>query len=181
MKINILIFAVIIGVGLTITFWLDQQAVQNTEFETLPNIELNLLNGETAQLGDFTDKPIIVHFWATWCAPCIIEYPELMEMAHKNQNGINVITVAVQDSSENIDNFLKKNKIKIPPNVTQAIDKNWEIAKTVFGTTRLPESFLISPSQEIIKRHNGAVENWAQTPWIKEFNDLQPDNTVDNK
>jgi len=173
MKINIFIITAILLGGIIVTLLIDKQSVKETNHRNLPDIEFTLLDGTKKNLSEFNDKPVIVHFWATWCAPCIIEYPNLMKMAKKQKNDVFVITVAVQNDEDQVNSFFQKNKISTIPNVAIALDKNWRISKSIFGTTKLPESFLISRKQEIIKRHNGPVENWVQMPWINKFNDLQ--------
>ncbi|MCO5144525.1 MAG: TlpA family protein disulfide reductase, partial [Oligoflexia bacterium] len=51
------------------------------------------------QLSEHKSKAIFVHFWATWCGPCLSELPELLSMADKwKQEGIILIAVAVDQS-----------------------------------------------------------------------------------
>ncbi len=181
MKINIAIILIIIIGGIAITLFFDQKTTRTTHYQSLPNIEFNLLDNKTVFLHDFNESAIIVHFWATWCAPCLVEIPSLFEMAQENEENIQIIAVAVQDSPKKIQSFFEKTTFKIPKNVHIALDPDWQIAKLIFNTTRLPESFLISPNQEIIDRHNGAVKNWVKMPWVRDFNRLQVNNYVDKK
>jgi len=181
MKVNSILLLAVVGLGIAVTAWLDSKNIEQTSYKKIPDIEFQLLDGSKTSLAQLSDKPIIIHFWATWCAPCVVEYPDLVKMATNKINDVNVITIAVQNNPKDILQFFKKNNINIPENVSIALDPNWQIAKNIFKTSRLPESFLLSRKQEIIKRHNGVVDNWDQSPWIKEFNRLQLDNFVDNK
>ncbi|MFT4799366.1 MAG: thiol-disulfide isomerase/thioredoxin [Candidatus Azotimanducaceae bacterium] len=51
------------------------------------------VEGNGISLAELQSKPLIVNYWATWCAPCIKEIPELNELAEKHANEINVIGV----------------------------------------------------------------------------------------
>ena len=47
---------------------------------TPPPLNLTTLSGEKISLTDFSDKTIVLNFWATWCAPCLKEIPSLLEL-----------------------------------------------------------------------------------------------------
>ncbi len=179
MKINIIIITIIIIGGVATTFFLDKKTTMQTQYQTLPNIEFDLLENKNIFLNNFDHGAVIIHFWATWCAPCLVEIPSLFKMAKENKDSVQIIAVAVQDSPEKIQAFFDRTKVQVPNNVHIAQDPDWKIAKSIFNTTRLPESFLVSSNQEIIGRHNGAIENWGKMPWVKDFNRLQVDNYVD--
>lgn len=71
-------------------------------------------NGQTQPLSQWKNKALIVNFWATWCAPCVDEMPELSELqteiAPKN---IHIIGIGI-DSTSNIAQFASKYKIAYP-------------------------------------------------------------------
>lgn len=100
---EILIFIVLVGVftnGLSYYKSLD--------------LNKNKLNMMTMKLLDGTNyimprnKPILVHFWATWCPTCKLEAPNIEKISKDYE----VITIAVQSGSkENIQNYLKKHKL----------------------------------------------------------------------
>lgn len=47
---------------------------------TPPPLNVTTLSGEKISLIDFSDKTIVLNFWATWCAPCLKEIPSLLEL-----------------------------------------------------------------------------------------------------
>ncbi len=47
---------------------------------TPPPLNVTTLSGEKISLTDFSDKTIVLNFWATWCAPCLKEIPSLLEL-----------------------------------------------------------------------------------------------------
>src|SRR3954471_19761714 len=70
--------------------------------------------GQSESLSQWKGKPLVVNFWATWCAPCVQEMPELSalqtEVANKN---IQILGIGI-DSPENIAEFSSKYKISYP-------------------------------------------------------------------
>ena len=75
---------------------------------------LNDLAGKPQPLAQWKGKPLLVNFWASWCAPCVQEMPELSELAAKDGGKhFNVIGIGI-DSPSNLVEFTKKVKISYP-------------------------------------------------------------------
>lgn len=75
---------------------------------------LNDLSGKPQALSQWKGKPLLVNFWASWCAPCVSEMPELSELAAKDGGKrFNVIGIGI-DSPTNLAEFAKKIKISYP-------------------------------------------------------------------
>jgi thiol-disulfide isomerase/thioredoxin len=56
-------------------------------------------------------RPVVVNFWATWCAPCVKEFPDLVALARDRQD-VTVISISIDDESERaaVDAFVAKQK-----------------------------------------------------------------------
>jgi thiol-disulfide isomerase/thioredoxin len=56
-------------------------------------------------------KPVVVNFWATWCAPCVKEFPDLVALARERKD-VAVISISIDDESEHpeVDAFVAKQK-----------------------------------------------------------------------
>src|SRR5687767_7203166 len=64
--------------------------------------------GQQHPLAQFKGKPMVVNFWATWCAPCVQEMPELSQLAaDQKASGLSVIGIGI-DSPAKIAEFAKK-------------------------------------------------------------------------
>lgn len=113
-------------------------------------------------LASFRGKPLIVHFWATWCGPCLLELPELIAAASSwRTKGYSVITVAVDDSWATVEKFLQQNpKLKgLTETTALVLDPESKLA-TSFGSSRFPETFLINDQMLIDNKLVGAQ------PWL---------------
>ena len=69
-------------------------AVNTNLAQSLPSIELPDLRGELRNLDEWSSKPMVINFWATWCAPCLREIPLLKNFRNENSN-FNLIGIAV--------------------------------------------------------------------------------------
>jgi thiol-disulfide isomerase/thioredoxin len=95
----------------------------------------------------------LVHFWATWCPPCIEEAPALDRLTHDlaAPGRLAVVRIAVVDSPDRVRAFLKGNDEDV------LFDGNWNIAHR-FGTEQIPETYIIVRGK-VVKKFDG-VANW---------------------
>ena len=82
--------------------------------DKLPDITLANLEGKPTALASFAGRPLMVNFWATWCAPCRREIPLLnkIRMQRKSQNA-EIVGIAV-DFKDEVLAFVKKTPISYP-------------------------------------------------------------------
>ena len=82
--------------------------------DTLPDITLADRDGKPTKLASFGGRPLMVNFWATWCAPCRREIPLLNKIRteRKGQNG-EIVGIAV-DFKEDVLEFVKKTPLNYP-------------------------------------------------------------------
>lgn len=70
------------------------------------------LQGVQVPLSTYAGRPLVVNFWATWCAPCVKEMPDLDALAQKYPD-THVVGVAI-DTLPNIERFLQKVQVSYP-------------------------------------------------------------------
>ncbi len=116
------------------------------------NFELHQLRG----------YPVILHFWATWCGPCLQELPELIEIAKKRRlEGMNFVAVAVNDKWDTIETFFQRHPhlAAMKDYMVIVIDPHSNLANS-YGSSRFPETFLINDQMVIDNKFVGAQ------PWM---------------
>jgi thiol-disulfide isomerase/thioredoxin len=65
-----------------------------------PDFDLPTLDGQRMKLSDFRGKAVLLNFWATWCSPCKIEMPWLVELQKQyGKDGLVVLGVAMDDTA----------------------------------------------------------------------------------
>lgn len=114
---------------------------------TLPDLETGRPHPLRAALGD---KPTLVNIFASWCAPCEIEHPVLVEL--KSQ-GVRVVGVAYKDAPENTKAFLSRLG---DPFAARFVDRDGR-AGIELGVTGVPETYLVAPDGTILAKHTGPL------------------------
>jgi thiol-disulfide isomerase/thioredoxin len=96
---------------------------------------------------------VVVNFWATWCAPCLQEMPELSAL-HAMRGNVEVVGLAYEDIElEEMQGFLKQHPVAYPI----AIIDTYNPPKD-FATPRgLPMTYLIAPDGKVAKQFLGPV------------------------
>jgi len=118
---------------------------------------MNDLAGKSQALSQWKGKPLLVNFWAPWCAPCVQEMPELSEMAAKEGGKrFNVIGIGI-DSPSNLAEFAKKTKVSYPLYVggMSGTDLSRELGNANGG---LPFTVLIGPDGQVRKTYLGRLK-----------------------
>jgi thiol-disulfide isomerase/thioredoxin len=112
-------------------------------------------------------RPFYIHFWATWCAPCEVELPELLELSSKLP-GFDFYLVAVNDDWSKINKSLSKYKNNWPKNAYVYLDNiNEHLDK--FGTARVPETFVFNSNLEYLKKYIGP-QTWTNPRFLEQAN-----------
>jgi thiol-disulfide isomerase/thioredoxin len=114
-----------------------------------PDFTLEKLNGGNLKLSDLRGKAVLLNFWATWCGPCKIETPWLVEMQNQYGNqGLQVVGVAMDDSGKDeISKFAKDMGVNYPVLLGKEA-----VGDEYGGVPALPESFFIGRDGKIVDR-----------------------------
>jgi len=105
-----------------------------------PDFELETLAGETIRLSDFAGKPVLVNFWATWCAPCRAEFPDFQEASIDNADKLVIIGInnTAADQPELVDDFVAEMGATFPI----VLDQDGKVSDT-YQIRGLPTSIFI--------------------------------------
>lgn len=71
---------------------------------SLNQVEVQDLKGQKVELTDYIGKPLVVNYWATWCKPCIEEFPHFNEIKGEMENEVNFLMIS-DESIEKITKF----------------------------------------------------------------------------
>jgi thiol-disulfide isomerase/thioredoxin len=72
------------------------------------------MNGVDVALASFKGKVILLNFWATWCAPCRVEIPYLIELQKQYGDDLVVLGVSVDDTAEKLKPYASEMEINYP-------------------------------------------------------------------
>ena len=165
-KINYIIISILFSFLFIILYSsLDNERVYNTKDligKKISQVEINLFqSNETINTKEFVNNEFtILNFWASWCAPCRKEHPNLVRLS-KIKN-IKLVGVNIKDNVESAKSFLKENG---NPFDILAEDKNGKNSVN-FGVYGIPETILIDSELKILKKYIGPLN-------IKEVNEIR--------
>jgi thiol-disulfide isomerase/thioredoxin len=112
------------------------------------------INGGTVNLAGARGKVVLLNFWATWCGPCRMEVPDLVELQKKYQDRLQVIGLVVDNADEDaVRKFAKRYGINYP--VAMATD---EMRIQFGGVPALPTSFIIDAQGPVVQKHIGLCD-----------------------
>jgi thiol-disulfide isomerase/thioredoxin len=128
-----------------------------------PDFTLKDVEDHDVSLGRFKGKVVLVNFWATWCGPCRIEIPWLIELQEKYAaRGFTVLGVAMDEEGKSaVVPFVQKERFKVS-GMRQAMNYpivlgNDSTADKFGGLVGFPTSVLISKDGRVVKRVDGLV------------------------
>lgn len=124
-----------------------------------PDFTFKDLAGKTHNLSDYAGKTIILNFWASWCAPCIIEFPQMLALAERYEKETVFLFLSQDENAQDIARFVAKfPAAKNVKNIVIAQDADKKIAQNLFGTYKLPETYLIAPGLRMDEKIIGLQE-----------------------
>jgi len=133
-----------------------------------------ILDGKTYALEDFQDKVVILNFWASWCAPCVIEFPQMIKLAEKTKDSSVLIFMSIDEEKADIEKFLKQhgNNAK-GSNIIIGHDADKSISRDLYKTYRIPETFIIAPGGMIAEKIIGADVIWDSPDMVRKIKSLK--------
>lgn len=143
--------------------------------EPVPDLTLETLGGRSIRLAQQDGRVLLLNFWATWCAPCRKEIPELKTLHRElHPKGLTVIGIALdREGREVVQPYVKKQKINYPI----AVDSEGT-AEAELGPIRgLPTTLVVNTKGEITKRVLGIFPVDQMKPTLEEMLSPEPSNT----
>ncbi len=143
-KRGIVLVILMISVGLFILFLIAKETPRTAkiirEGDLAPEFRLPSPDGKLSDLSEYRGRVVMLHFWATWCPPCVDEIPTL-ERLYRTFSGKDFELLAVsadEDGAEAVTPFMRRNGLTLPV----LLDPNRSIAK-LYGTFKYPETYIL--------------------------------------
>lgn len=131
-----------------------------------PSFDLPTLDGPRVRLADLRGKVVFLNFWATWCPPCVEEMPAVQRLADRLRGSpFTVLGVSVDaDGAKKVRDFLREHHLTFPV----ALDPESRVAKGLYGTTGVPETFVVDRAGTIVGKYVGP-RAWDDPRFVHEI------------
>jgi thiol-disulfide isomerase/thioredoxin len=154
-----LLAGVVAFLSLVLVMWRSagrHEAPAGGAVQAAPPFNLPTLSGARVSLATLRGKVVLVHFWATWCPPCVEEAPYLGKLSERLRGRpFELVAVSVDDTPQPVQAFFGTT----PAAYTVAFDPGGTVAHQ-YGTFKYPETYLVGPQGQVLKRYIGA-QDWT--------------------
>ncbi len=106
----------------------------------------------SVHLASYRGHVVLLNFWASWCAPCVLELPSLLQF-HREHPEIEIVAVSIDEDEQAYRRFLEQRHV----NFLTVRDPNQTVA-TKYTTEQWPETYLIDKNGMIRRRFIGATD-----------------------
>jgi cytochrome c biogenesis protein CcmG/thiol:disulfide interchange protein DsbE len=115
----------------------------------------------TVHLANYRGQVVLVNFWATWCQPCVMELPSLLDLHHDMPN-LAILAISVDEDPDAYSHFVTRRHVDL---IT--VRDPGETAAKLFRTEQWPETYVID-RKGIIRRKFVGPQDWS-SPEIRNF------------
>ncbi len=116
---------------------------------------------KTVKLSDFHGKPVMVNFWASWCAPCVEEMPSLVQLQKQLGDKVTIIAVSEDSDDKPYQQFVSQHHVDLLT-VRDVQQKTNEL----YGTFKFPETYVIDRSGRIVRKFIGG-QDWTSADMVQ--------------
>lgn len=125
-----------------------------------PDVSFVDLEGNEVRLSDLRGRFLVFNFWASWCEPCITEWPQLDQLAQRFEarRDVEVVAVSVDEKLSDVTSFLDRMSLT-QSGVRVLHDPTGEVP-SAFGTSKLPDTYFIDESGRVVHAYVN-VRRWG--------------------
>ena len=121
-----------------------------------PRIKLANTKGDSISLGDFKGKPVILNFWASWCAPCLAALPYENSLYDKHSaKGLAIVNICVETDREQWESLSRKKGLRMTN--LYATPDEYRRLKRLYNVEGLPRSLLIAKDGTVMNNYYKAA------------------------
>ena len=121
-------------------------------------------NGVDVDLASFRGKVILINFWATWCGPCRVEIPALIELQNAYRDDLVVLGIDVLDEFSRVGAFAKELSVNYP---MLDANKRTDVEEAFGPMWGLPTTVIVDRDGKVHKKHSGIASKEQFEEYVK--------------
>ena len=137
------------------------EVISRMEEKGIGDFKGKLLAGGDFHISEIEGKPFILNFWATWCEPCLEEFPSMMELLRKFPDDFYMVAVSGDKEKKDLEVFLDAFGSRNQKNLINIWDPEMKMAPQ-YGTEILPESYIFDKNHKLARKVIGSID------WVSE-------------
>jgi len=123
------------------------------EGQVAPDFRYTLADGSSVMLSELRGKKVLINFWATWCAPCRLEMPDLQQAHERYGDELVVLGVNLVESPNDIVPFGQEFGITFPLIANRSGD-----IRDAYAALNIPTTYFVNSDGTIADKHLGVVD-----------------------
>jgi len=152
------ILLIILTLGLLITGCSAESSQQPVVGKVAPDFKLQSLNAQSISLSSLRGKPVLINFWAIWCAPCRDEMPYIQQVYDEwHTKKLVVLAINIGGIPSQVEEFMQIQGLSLPV----LLDQGGSVAQK-YNVFSIPTTFFIDKNGIIYDKIIGAFQNRAQ-------------------
>jgi peroxiredoxin len=130
-----------------------------------PDFTAETASGEQVALSDYAGQPVILNFWATWCAPCRVEMPALQAASERYADqGVVLLAVNASESRDQVADYMDELGLTFPA----VLDPQGEIID-LYEVRVFPTTIWIDAEGVVRAEHYGALDDALIDDYLAEI------------
>ena len=142
------------GLSLAVPQGIPQADAEEASGEKVSNFTLRDINNQEVSLDDFENQVVLLSFWATWCAPCMVELPHVQRIYDTYKaDGFVVLAISADDarSASKVKPMVKSKGWTFPV----LLDKQTKVVSERNPGKTLPYTELLDHTHSVVYKHQG--------------------------
>jgi thiol-disulfide isomerase/thioredoxin len=143
--------------------------LNDLEKHGVPDFTLPDLKGNPVSVSQFKGKVLIINLWASWCGPCVKEFPSLQRLVAHFKGDVVVLAVSHDNTRDDLESFIAA--FGAPPKDFVIVWDKERITNGLLGIGALPETFILKRDGGFVRKIVGE-QPWDDPEAIQFFKDI---------